>query len=152
MAIEIIIKNTDAGMETLGADNPIQKNENTDKDDSKVSGKKDPSKALILNALKTQSIAWAKTSFQSYTKYTGQGMLQNQVESALNIVSDIGTLATGVMVGGTVGVMVAGAVLVSKYGVQQFNQYMDIKTQNRQLSFVRQGQGEIVVNGGRFGA
>lgn len=152
MAIEIIIKNTDLGTnDSVSPQNPLQPNEQEANKDKMVSGKKDPGTSMMLNFLKNQSIAWAKAGVQSYTKYTGQGVLQERIDLGLQLVSDVGTIVAGVAVGG-VGVIVATGMVAMGYAMKGFNQYMDLLTQNRELTFVRQRQGEIVVNGGRYGA
>lgn len=153
MPIEIKITNTETSeLNNSSPANPLQPNEQTSADDSKVSGKKDPAKGMILNFLKNQSITWAKAGVQSYTKYTGQGMLQNQIDTGLQVVSDVGTIIAGGVSGGGVGAGIAIAMISLNYGMKVFNQHMDLSIQNRGLSFVRQSQGEIVSNGGRYGA
>lgn len=153
MAIEIIIKNTDLGTnDSVSPQNPIQPNEQEANKDKMVSGKKDPGTAMMLNFLKGQAIAWAKAGVQSYTKYTGQGLLQERIDLGLQLVSDVGTIVAGGITAGPIGVAVATGMVAMSYAMKGFNQYMDLLTQNRELTFIRQRQGEIVVNGGRYGA
>lgn len=155
MPIEIIIKNSENGQDNITSpDNPLQSGNQASEGsvaERKVSGQIDAGQALVVNFLKTQALSLAKTSVQTYTKYTGKGNLQSSIDNAINIASDLGSIAVAGASFGMAGLAVASLGVVAKYTMAQFNKDMEIKMANRQLTFIKQGLGDIVVSGGRYG-
>lgn len=150
MPITIIIKNDEGGTsENISPDNPLQNNENPD--DKKASGKKSPERAMLINFFKNQAISWAKQGVQTYTKYTGQGLLQNKIDESLTITSDLMGIAVATATHPVLGLVTVGAT-VSKYVMTAYNKNIEIATSNREVSFISQGYGNIVISGGRYGA
>lgn len=154
MPIEIIIKNDEGGTQQNGVqspDNPVQSNENQDVAGQKVSGKLNAGSMAMINFAKSQAKTWINLGIQSYTKYTGQATLQQQLDGAVNMASDVMGVVTAFAVHPILGgVAVAG--IIAREGINEFNRHMEDKTNARSLSFIRQGLGTREVNGGRYGA
>lgn len=149
MPIEIIIKNDASG--SMSAQNPLQPNENVE-DEKKISGKKDPVKAQMINLMKSQAKTWALAGVQAYTKYTGNSLLQDKISLGVSLIDDATSVAMGLAIGGPIGGIVASVGIASKYGMQAFNQQMEIATNNRTISINNVGLGNRNMNGGRYGA
>lgn len=153
MPIKIIITSDEQGLTPISPDNPIQ-DENSQKasQDKKVSGKMDAGQAMLVNFMKNQAKSWIKAGINTYTKFTGKGYMQEKIDNAVEIASSIGSIAIAGASFGPAGAFVAFAGITANYSMQEFNKRTDIKIANRQTTFMREGMGNIVTSGGRYGA
>lgn len=152
MAIRIIVGNdgiqkNDNDLEQI-TNNPTSQNN----DDLKVSGKKNPAKSLVINLISSQVKNFASAGIQAYTKYTGQGNLQYKINMAAQATTNFLTVFAATATGGVGGGIVSGAAIIGQYGLQEFQNHIEILTNNRNLSVFNRGLGTRNINGGRYGA
>jgi len=154
MSVKIYISDTTSSGSANSNDSTTINGNNTQKEaqnDEKVSGKKSAGKSLVSNFLISQAKSWASAGIQAYTKYTGNSKLQQKINIALNATSNVVTVASGFLVGGPIGAAVSTGVVAAQYGLTEFQNYMENKTNNRTVSINNEGLGTRNINGGRYG-
>ena len=150
--IQIVDDTATGGSSAVGVDSESDSPLTTSVKDDKVSGKKSVTKSMMLGFFTSQAKSWAIAGTQAYTKYTGNSKLQQKIDMALNAVGNVTTIGAGFLAGGIPGGAIAIGTVTAQYGMSEFQNQMEIKTNNRSISIYNKGLGTRNINGGRYGA
>lgn len=150
MPIKIIIE-TSGSEDVKDANNPLTEATKKESQDKKVNGKISPEMAMVSKFAISQAKTWALEGIKSYSNYTGNTQMQKRAEFALSALDDVATIFAGIKLGGVIGGAIAVGTIAGRKGIQDYQNYMEIKIHNRDLSIVTQGLGARNINGGRYG-
>lgn len=129
---------------------------NTQKAGQEVTGSNVPTEKLaVASIFAHQALSLGKqivsTSISNIGNFTGDYVKQDKVQHAVDIISDIGTIATGAAAGGWIGAIVATVGVITKEVINFVAESKQEDHKERSVELLRERSGNSLTNGSRTG-
>lgn len=134
----------EAGTELAGDGKELQEQANKG-----VNVQKMASVGVFANLAISQAKKVGQFAVSNVGNFTGDYVLQRNIQQAMSIVGDLSSIAVGALAGGWVGAIVATAGIVVGNTLEMVGIAQNIKKENYQSNYIKERGGDVYNDGSR---